>query len=93
MACLDDPLTRRTDEVVFTNCREIRWSSDEAGAILAAATEADIIGFGPGQASYVEPAILTTDLFELSIFYDRLEIWETTGDTARGRRELASAGG
>lgn len=93
LVCLDDPLTRRAYELVFANCRDLRWSSDETESISAEATEADIIGFRPGQASYVEPAILTTDLFELSILYDRLEVRETMGDSARGRRELATTGG
>lgn len=91
LVCLDDPLTRRTYELIYTNCREFRRSTDEAASILTEATEADIIGFHPGRASYLDPAVLTTDLFELSVLYDRLEIRETTADTVRGRRELASA--
>jgi hypothetical protein len=62
--------------------REIRWSNDDAVA-FPNATEADIIGFGPGQAGYVEPAVLSTDLFELSVLYDRLNIRESPADSAR----------
>src|SRR5688572_13045649 len=93
LVCLDDPVTRRTSELVFANCREIRWSLDDATSIFTEAAEADIIGFRPGKPSYLEPAILTTDLFELSILYDRLEIRETTAGTTRARRELAGASG
>ena len=89
--CLDDPLTRRRYELVYANCREVRWSLDEVVAVPEA-TEADIIGFCPGQAGHVEPAILTTDVFELSILYDRLEIRELTGDQGRQRPQVAARG-
>ena len=79
LTCLDDPATRRMYELVFTRCREIRWSNDDA-VTSPDATEADVIGFCPGQASYVEPAVLTTDLFELSVLYDRLDVREAPED-------------
>ena len=93
LVCLDDPLTRRPFELVFTNCREIRWSLDDAASNGADAAEADVIGLRWGQAGLVEPAIVTTDLFELSILYDRLQIREATDDSAPGRRELAGTTG
>ena len=71
LSCLDDPLTRRGYELVFRGCREIRWSPYETTS--ADEAEADVIGFCEGQPGYGEPAVLTTDLFELSVLYDRLE--------------------
>jgi hypothetical protein len=75
LSCLDDPLTRRGYEVVFRGCREIRWSLYDAASD---ATEADVIGFCAGTPEHAEPAVLTTDLFELSVLYDRVEIRQRT---------------
>jgi len=79
LRCLDDPSTRRTYELLFTRCREIRWSVDDAAVALEDEVEADVIGFCVGREGYAEPAVLTTDLFEVSILYDRIEIREFTG--------------
>ena len=63
---LDDPVTRKSMRLIFHDCREIRWSNyDEA----ASEFEADVIGLCPGSNDYAEPAVITTDLFELSILY------------------------
>jgi hypothetical protein len=72
LECLDDLLTRRPFQLVFTNCREIRWSLHDPEATPA--EEADVIGFCPGQAEYIESAVLTTDIFEVTVLYDRVEI-------------------
>jgi hypothetical protein len=90
LTCLDDPVTRRAYELVFLNCREIHWFSNEAESVLVLATEADVIGFDRGQAMHVEPAVLTTDLFELSILYGQVEIRELAGVAAQDRQEIAS---
>ena len=74
LECLDDPLTRRRYQLVYKNCREIRWSLLDAEPTPA--VEADVIGICPGQAEHAEPAVLTTDVFELTVLYDRLEIRE-----------------
>jgi hypothetical protein len=72
LVCLDDPLTRQSYEFVYKDCREIRLSLHDAEATRA--TEADVIGFCEGTLAHADPAVLTTDLFELSILYGRLEI-------------------
>ncbi len=91
LACLDDPLTRRAYEYVFTDCQELRWYLDESGGPLPA-KEADIIGFNLGQNGNREPAVLTTDLFELSVKYGRLEVRALTSDSDQARRPFAAAG-
>ena len=72
LECLDDPQTRRPSHLIFTNCREIRWSLHDPEAVPD--YEADVIGFCPGQAEYAEPVVLTTDIFELTVLYDQVEI-------------------
>jgi hypothetical protein len=69
---LDDPLTRNRLFLVFRDCRDLHWSlhGDES----VAETEADVIGFCTGKGRHREPAVLTTDLFELAIHYGSLEV-------------------
>ena len=69
---LNDPLNRGQIQLVFKNCHEIRWSllTDEAEPD----TEADVIGLSLSKAEDGEFAILTTDLFELSVLYQSLEV-------------------
>jgi hypothetical protein len=75
LECLDDPQTRRRYQVVYRNCQEIRLSLHDAAEATREA-EADVIGFLPGKQEFAEPAVLTTDIFELVIVYDRYEIRE-----------------
>lgn len=74
LECLDDPLTRRRYQLVYQNCRDIRWSLHDAEATRDA--EADVIAICPGQGGHAEPAVLTTDIFELAVLYDRVEVRE-----------------
>jgi hypothetical protein len=68
---LDDPESRLQTRLFFGDCREIRWSAfDEE----ATESEADVIGLCLGLNDYVEPAVITTDLFELSISYRSCDI-------------------
>ena len=67
----DDPLTRRQVRLVFRDCREIRWSNYE---VAPSEIEADVVGLCVGQSNYREPALITTDLFELSVLYGSCEV-------------------
>ena len=69
---LDDPSTRHPLQLVFRDCEEIRWTSHDCGT--DAEVEADVIGLCPGHAGYAEPAVVTTDLFEVSIRYRSLDV-------------------
>jgi hypothetical protein len=68
---LDDPSTRQPLRLRFADCRDIHWSNH---APEDAEVEADVIGFCLGQGDFKEPALITTDLFELSVFYGSCEI-------------------
>lgn len=72
--CFDDPINRHRYHVMFRNCRELHWSHDAMAAMTD--TEADVIGLTLGQGEYGEPAILTTDLFDLSVLSDRMDVEE-----------------
>ena len=83
--CLDDPLTRREFRLIFRGCREIRWSLDSTETTRQ--TEADVIGFSLGHGEYAEPAILTTDLIEVSVLYDRIEVQDSATANAQDSNE------
>jgi hypothetical protein len=68
----DDPPRRHRIEIVFGKCREFRWSVYAGDA--SQDDVADVIGFAPGGAEDRDPAILTTDLFELSVLYGSSEV-------------------
>ena len=66
--CVYDPTGDRLPYVlVFQDCQDIRWSVHESEKVHD--LEADIIGFYMGAESHQKPAVITTDIFELSITY------------------------
>ena len=70
--CLYDPATCQPYSLLFTDCREIRWNVHDSGAIRD--SEANLIGFLLGQEDHQQPAVITTDIFEIFILYGRFEI-------------------
>lgn len=68
---VDDPVTRNDFQIDFGDCRELRWSLYEDAPVDDA--EADVIGICLGRDHHREPAVVTTDLFELSIRYGSVE--------------------
>lgn len=68
--CLSDPEFRKPCKLLFTNCRQLKWEFYDFPETEN--EEADIIGFAQGKQKYMEPAILTTDFFEVFIFYDEI---------------------
>ncbi|MEH2459442.1 hypothetical protein [Nostoc sp.] len=66
--CVYDPTEDRFPYVlVFQDCRDIRWSLHDSEEVHE--PEADLIGFSMGAESHKKAAVITTDIFELSIIY------------------------
>ena len=73
VSCLYDPLgTAKPYKLVFGGCGEVRCSVHEEGALED--TSADLIGFSIGENDLRKPAIITTDVFELSILYRTFQV-------------------
>lgn len=70
--CLDDPVDRQAFVLIFKNCREIRWLIHEEDSLQD--LEADLIGVLLGKGKHQEPAIITTDIFEIFVLYESCEI-------------------
>ena len=68
LECVYDPTHNRLPYVlVFQDCQDIRWSVHDSEEVHE--PEADLIGFSMGAESHQKPAVITTDIFELSITY------------------------
>lgn len=63
-------------ELVFNDCHKLSW--EVYGEENLVDLEADIIGFSDGLENHQEAAIITTDIFELSILYGGLNISQRT---------------
>lgn len=65
--CFYNPEMRSPYVIVFQDCREINWevqSPEDIGEL-----EADLIGIHLGEDAHRKPAVITTDIFEVSIRY------------------------
>ncbi|MBC6421518.1 MAG: hypothetical protein GDA43_09900 [Hormoscilla sp. SP5CHS1] len=65
--CVYDPEKRSPYMIVFQDCREITWEvyvPEEVGE-----AKADFIGIHLGEDAHKKPAVITTDIFEVSIMY------------------------
>lgn len=68
VSCLYDPLgSSQPYQLIFRECSEVRWQMIELENVQE--STADLIGFSIGTEAYQEAAVLTTDVFELSIIY------------------------
>lgn len=68
LECVYDPTEARLPYVlVFQDCCDIRWSVHDSEEVHE--PEADLIGFSIGAESHRKAAVITTDIFELSITY------------------------
>ncbi|MEH2275434.1 MAG: hypothetical protein V7K40_11750 [Nostoc sp.] len=66
--CVYEPTEDRLPYVlVFQDCHDIRWSVHDSEEVHE--LEADLIGFSIGAESHKKAAVITTDIFELSIIY------------------------
>ncbi|MGK7926923.1 MAG: hypothetical protein AB4290_17055 [Spirulina sp.] len=85
--CLYDPHGDRIPyRLIFQNCEEVRWQihSPENSGDLAA----DLIDFQLGKEGQQKPALIYTDIFELSILYGQLEIEEVRDRVPREKLSL-----
>ena len=70
--CIYDPLGERKDyQLSFQGCSRVRI--DVVPDAPIGEPEADLLGIGLGQEGSRQPAVLTTDLFELSVTYQRFQ--------------------
>lgn len=68
VSCLYDPLGfSKLYQLIFKDCHEVKWLVIEPGD--AQESTADLIGFSMGAESHKKAAVITTDIFELSIVY------------------------
>jgi hypothetical protein len=58
--------------LIYRDCRHLEW--EVYGPEDATATVANLIGIKLGQKAHVEPAVITTDIFELAILYESFEL-------------------
>jgi hypothetical protein len=66
--CVYDPQGKHVPySITFHDCRGIRWDVHDPD--LVGDLEADLIGISLGSALTQEPAVIYTDIFELSVFY------------------------
>jgi hypothetical protein len=73
LECLCDPAGERLPYTLnFQDCREIRWDvhdPEEVGDL-----EADLIGISLGEDAHRQPAVIHTDIFEISIIYGNFSV-------------------
>ncbi len=70
--CVYNPEERLPYTLAFKDCREIGWTvhdEEEVGEL-----EAEFFGICLGESSHRKPAVLTTDIFEISILYGSFSI-------------------
>ena len=70
--CVYNPEERFPYVLAFKDCRDIRWTvhdEEEVGEL-----EAEFLGICLGQSAHRKPAVLTTDIFEVSILYGSFSI-------------------
>ncbi|VXD15229.1 conserved hypothetical protein [Planktothrix serta PCC 8927] len=67
--CLYNPEEPIPYQIIFKDCQEIRW--DVYDSELANELQADLFGISLGEDHHRKPALITTDIFEISILYDQ----------------------
>ena len=70
--CVYNPEERLPYLLTFKDCRDIRWTvhdEEEVGEL-----EAEFFGIALGKPEHQKPAVITTDIFEISILYGSFSI-------------------
>ncbi|MBF2005504.1 MAG: hypothetical protein IGS49_08560 [Chlorogloeopsis fritschii C42_A2020_084] len=68
ISCLYNPQeSSKPYKLIFKDCNEVRWQVIDAEDVQE--STADLIGFSIGAESHKKPAVITTDIFEISIIY------------------------
>ncbi|HXG06381.1 MAG TPA: hypothetical protein VNI77_03535 [Nitrososphaera sp.] len=73
ISCLYDPsISRQQYQLLFRNTQEIQWNvhdTDELESPMIGLT-----GFILGEGKHRKPALITTNVFEISVLYESLSI-------------------
>ena len=76
--CIYDPLGERKNyQLSFQGCSQLRI--DKMPGAPVGEQEADLLGISLGQPQNRQPAVLTTDLFELHVAYQDFQCLEADG--------------
>lgn len=71
LECIYDPIGDSLPyQLLFQRCREVHFEIHDLEEI--GEFEADLIGISLGENDYKQPAIIHTDIFEISLLYDRM---------------------
>jgi hypothetical protein len=65
--CLYNPEKPIPYQMIFKDCQDIRW--DVYDSELVNELQADLFGISLGEDHHRKPALITTDIFEISILY------------------------
>ena len=72
--CVYNPEERLPYVLAFKDCRDIGWTvhdEEEVGEL-----EAEFFGISLGEPEHRKPAVITTDIFEISILYGSFSIYK-----------------
>jgi hypothetical protein len=72
LECVYNPEERLPYLLAFKDCRDIRWTvhdEEELGE-----PEAEFFGITLGEPKHRKPAVITTDIFEISILYGSFNV-------------------
>lgn len=73
--CVYNPEERLPYVLAFKDCRDIRWTvhdeEEEVGEL-----ESEFFGISLGEPEHCKPAVITTDIFEISILYGCFSIYK-----------------
>lgn len=72
--CVVDAVDRQPWVLHFKNCREIHWYIHEPESVQD--QEAELISFKFGKDDHQEPAMVGTDIFDVSVLYESFEMYK-----------------
>lgn len=73
VSCLYDPMgSRKPYQVLFRDCHRLQWEIVAPEYVLD--LEADVIGFEVEGNEQRAPSVISTDIFELAIWYGSYEV-------------------
>ncbi|WP_242723101.1 hypothetical protein [Microcoleus vaginatus] len=70
--CVYNPEERLPYMLTFKDCRDISWTVHDEEAV--GEPEAEFFGITLGESEHRKPAVITTDIFEISILYGSFRI-------------------
>jgi hypothetical protein len=71
--CVYNPMGKRLPyKLIFQDCQDIRWTVHDLEEVNE--QEANLIGISLGENEYRQPAVIHTDIFEVSILYRNINL-------------------